>query len=149
MSLNVLQFHYIRTRRVHVCLVVTCHLHFGQNDRDLLHATLVTRGWNGYESAQKSGPTEEIFSRPSDRGANPRPFDHESAALPLSYLRPRFTWQPWPMRVLSGLNTTHTVSANLSSAWNKSKSDLLSPLMSHVWRRVGKNEVEGTSNEKK
>ena len=70
-----------------MCLAVPFHLHFGQNDRDLLHATVVTRGWNGYESAQKSGPTEEIFSRPSDRGANPRPFDHESAALPLSYLR--------------------------------------------------------------
>ena len=26
-----------------VCLVVTCHLHFWQNDRDLLHATAVTR----------------------------------------------------------------------------------------------------------
>ena len=29
-------------------LAVTCHLHFWQNDRDLLvlHATVVTRGWN-------------------------------------------------------------------------------------------------------
>ena len=29
---------------VHVCLSVTCHLHFWQNDRDLLHATVVTEG---------------------------------------------------------------------------------------------------------
>ena len=28
--------------RVHVCLAVTCHLHFRQNDRDLLRATAAT-----------------------------------------------------------------------------------------------------------
>ena len=27
---------------------VICHLHLWQNDRDLLRATAVTRGWNGY-----------------------------------------------------------------------------------------------------
>ena len=31
---------------VHVCLTVTCHLHFWQNDRDLLNATAVKRGKN-------------------------------------------------------------------------------------------------------
>ena len=36
-------------RRVHACLAVTCHLHFWQNDRDLLRATAVTREWNEYE----------------------------------------------------------------------------------------------------
>ena len=30
------------------CLGVTCHLHFWQNDRGLLRATAVTRGWNGH-----------------------------------------------------------------------------------------------------
>ena len=34
--------------RVHVFLAVTCHLHFWQNDRDLLRATAVRLGWNGY-----------------------------------------------------------------------------------------------------
>ena len=34
--------------RVYVCLGVTCHLHFCQNDRGLLCATAVTRGWNGH-----------------------------------------------------------------------------------------------------
>ena len=29
-------------RKVHVCLAVTCHLHFWQNHRDLLHAAAVT-----------------------------------------------------------------------------------------------------------
>ena len=42
--------HFIQshTGRVYVCLAVTCHLHFWQNDQDLLRATVVTRGWNGY-----------------------------------------------------------------------------------------------------
>ena len=37
-------------RKVYACLAVTCHLHFWQNDRDLLRATAVTRGWNGYRN---------------------------------------------------------------------------------------------------
>ena len=35
-------------RKLYACLPVTCHLHFWPNDRDLLRATAVTRGWNGY-----------------------------------------------------------------------------------------------------
>ena len=48
-------------RKECACLAVTCHLHFWQNDRDLLRATALTRGWNGYrnESAQKVDPGEE------------------------------------------------------------------------------------------
>ena len=34
--------------RVHVCLALTCHLHFWQNDGDLLRASAVTQGWNGH-----------------------------------------------------------------------------------------------------
>ena len=37
-------------RKVHTCLAVICHLHCWQNDRDLLRATAVTRGWNGYRN---------------------------------------------------------------------------------------------------
>ena len=33
-----------------LCLAVTCRLHFWQNDRGLLRATAVTRGWNGYRN---------------------------------------------------------------------------------------------------
>ena len=29
------------TRKVYACLAVTCHLHFWQNDRDLLRATVL------------------------------------------------------------------------------------------------------------
>ena len=42
------RFNKIDIRKVYACLVVTCHLHFWQNDRDFLRATVVTRGWNGY-----------------------------------------------------------------------------------------------------
>ena len=45
-----LQCHFIQSHigRVYVCLSVTCHLHFWQNDWDLLRTTAVTEGWNGY-----------------------------------------------------------------------------------------------------
>ena len=51
-----LQYHFIQSHigRVSVCLAVTCHLHFWQNDLDLLRATAVTRGWNGYRNKTKS-----------------------------------------------------------------------------------------------
>ena len=42
---NFMQSHI---RRVPACLFVTCHLHFWQNERDLLCATAVTQEWNGY-----------------------------------------------------------------------------------------------------
>ena len=41
--------------RVHVCLAVTCRPHFWQNDRDLLRATAVTRGWNWYRNKSQHG----------------------------------------------------------------------------------------------
>ena len=40
-------------RKVYACLAVTCHLHFWQNDRGLLRATAVTRGWNGYRNTSQ------------------------------------------------------------------------------------------------
>ena len=36
-------FRQSHIRKVHACLTVTCHLHFWQNDRDLLRAIAVTR----------------------------------------------------------------------------------------------------------
>ena len=44
------RFSKIHIRKVYACLAVTCHLHFWQNDRDFLRATVVTRGWNGYRN---------------------------------------------------------------------------------------------------
>ena len=44
------RFNKSHIRKVYACLAVTCHLHFWQNDRDFLRATVVTRGWNGYRN---------------------------------------------------------------------------------------------------
>ena len=70
-------------RKVYACLAVTCHLHFWQNDRDLLCATAVTRGWNGYRNTNqhRKSTREKKFSCRSSRDSNPRPFNHESSAL--------------------------------------------------------------------
>ena len=52
--------------RVHVCLAVTCHLHFWRNDCDLLRATAVRQRWNGYQnkSQHKVDPCEENSPAP-------------------------------------------------------------------------------------
>ena len=47
MSRHFMQSHI---RRVLGCLAVTYHLHFWQNDRDLLRATAVIQGRNGYRN---------------------------------------------------------------------------------------------------
>ena len=66
-----------------MCLAVTCHLHFWQNDWDLLRATAVIRGWNGYrnKSQHRKLTPEKKISRRSCRDSNPGPFDHESDTL--------------------------------------------------------------------
>ena len=59
-----------------------------QNDGDLLHATAVTLGWNGYrnKSQHRKLTLEKKILPPLLHGdSNPRPFNHESGALPLSY----------------------------------------------------------------
>ena len=56
-------------RKVYACLAVTCHLHFWQNDRDFLRATVVTRGWNGYrnKSQHRKSTLEKKILRRSSR----------------------------------------------------------------------------------
>ena len=51
-SYNHAPCHFMQSHihKVYACLAVTCHLHFWQNDRDLLRATAVRRGWNGYRN---------------------------------------------------------------------------------------------------
>ena len=48
--INHVPCHFMQShiRKMYVCLAVTCHLHFWQNDRDLVRATAVTRGWKGF-----------------------------------------------------------------------------------------------------
>ena len=63
-------------RGMHVCLVVTCHLYFWQNDRNLLRATAVTRGWNGYRSKNEHRKLtfENKFLPPILPGLEPETF---------------------------------------------------------------------------
>ena len=67
--------------RVHVCLAVTCYLTF------FLHATAVTWGWNRdrNKSQHRKLTHRFFFSCHSCQDLNPRPFNHESGTLPLSY----------------------------------------------------------------
>ena len=65
-------------------------MHFWQNDWDLLHATAVTRGWNGYQNkSTESRPWRRKFSRRSSRDSNLRPFNLESGALTTELSPPR------------------------------------------------------------
>ena len=50
-------------RKVYACLAVTCHLHFWQNDRDLLRATAVTPA--GVERILKYSNKFKNFNHPS------------------------------------------------------------------------------------
>ena len=67
--------------KVYACLAVTCHLHFWQNDWDLLHATAVTWGWNGYrnKSQHRKSTLEKKILPPLLQGFEPT--NHESGAL--------------------------------------------------------------------
>ena len=73
------------TVKGHVCLAVTCRLHFWQTDRDFFRATAVTRDGTDTEIrvSTDSWPRRRKFSRRirSERDSNPRLFDHESGAL--------------------------------------------------------------------
>ena len=64
---------YLRCMRV---LAVTCHLHFWQNDRDFLRATVVTRGWNGYrnKSQHRKSTLEKKILLPFQQGFEPATF---------------------------------------------------------------------------
>ena len=48
-------------RKLYACLAVTCHLRFWQNYRDLLRATAVTRGWNGYRNKSQHRKLKRRF----------------------------------------------------------------------------------------
>ena len=64
---------YVRCMRV---LAVTYHLHFWQNDRDFLRATVVTRGWNGYrnKSQHRKSTLEKKILPPFQQGFEPATF---------------------------------------------------------------------------
>ena len=70
------RFNKIHIRKVYACLAVTCHLHFWQNDRDFLRATVVTRGWNGYrnKSQHRKSTLEKKNLPPFQQGFEPATF---------------------------------------------------------------------------
>ena len=70
------RFNKIHIRKVYACLAVTCHLHFWQNDRDFLRATVVTRGWNGYrnKSKHRKSTLEKKILPPFQQGFEPATF---------------------------------------------------------------------------
>ena len=85
-------------RKVYACLAVTCHLHFWQNDRDLLHASAVTRGWNGYwnKSQHKKSTMEKKILLPLQQGIEPTTFQSRvwrsnHWAIPASVHLPHFS----------------------------------------------------------
>ena len=57
-------------------LAVTCLMHFWQNDRDLLRAAAVTRGWNGYrnKSQHRKSTLEKKILLPPLHGFEPATF---------------------------------------------------------------------------
>ena len=70
------RFNKIHIRKVYACLAVTCHLHFWQNDRDFLRATVVSRGWNGYrnKSQHRKSTLEKKILPPFQQGFEPATF---------------------------------------------------------------------------
>ena len=70
-------------RKVYACLSVTCHLHFWQNDRDLLRASAVTRGWNGYrnKSQHRQLTMEKKILPPLLQRFQPATFRSQSGTL--------------------------------------------------------------------
>ena len=71
--INFMQSHI---SKVYACLAVTRHLHFWQNDRDLLRATAVTRGWNRYrnKSQHEKSTLAKKFLSPLLQGFEPATF---------------------------------------------------------------------------
>ena len=112
MSHHFMQSHI---RRVHTCLAVTCHVHFGQNDPDLLHATAVTRGWNGYrnKSQHRKLTMEKRFSHHSSRNSNLQPFNHASGAL-TTKLSPLPRWGLSSGMISSFCNSVHLLEMKIN-----------------------------------
>ena len=70
--------HFMRShiRKVYACLAATCHLRFWQDDRGLLRATAITRGWNGYrnKSQHRKLTLEKKILPPLQKGFEPATF---------------------------------------------------------------------------
>ena len=117
-----MSYHFVQSHihKVHVCLTVTCRLHFRQNDWDLLHATVVTQGWNRYwsrVSSTESWPWRRKISHYSCWCLNLQPFDHESGALSteLSSL-PRWMWE-WMSEMKTACSEADSCMKDTARVW--------------------------------
>ena len=79
-----------------MCLTVSCHLHFWQNDRHLLRATVVTQGCNGYQnkSQHRKSTLEKKILPPLQQGFEPATFLTTELSPPPSYNNP-----PWHLSI--------------------------------------------------
>ena len=59
---------------MYACLAVTCHLHFWQNDRDFLRATVVTRRCYRNKSQHRKSTLEKKILPPFQQGFEPATF---------------------------------------------------------------------------
>ena len=92
--------HFVQShiRKAYVCLAVTCHVHFWQNDRGLLRATAVTGGWNEYwnKRQHRKSNVENKILPPLLQGFEPATFQ--------SRVRRSNHWLsplPWAIRLQS------------------------------------------------
>ena len=135
------RFNKIHIRKVYACLAVTCHLHFWQNDRDFLRATVVTRGWNGYrnKSQHRKSTLEKKILPPFQQGFEPATFQSRVRcsnhwAIPA----PRTGKEHFLFLCL--LHGPTVVLLRYSYIWNKFRLD-----QKNVTRRTA-NKEEGTEN---
>ena len=107
---------------MYACLAVTCHLHFWQNDRDFLRATVVTRGWNGYrnKSQHRKSTLEKKILPPFQQGFEPATFQSRVRRSNHWAIPARMQWTPviyvFEKRDPSPMKTEHNWSASASSA---------------------------------
>ena len=118
-------------RKVYACLAVTCHLHFWQNDRDFLRATVVTRGWNGYwnKSQHRKSTLEKKILPPFQQGFEPATFQ--------SRVRRSNHWAIPAPYICDGYSFTQIVLQTVTFGWcsfpftgHKTPTYLLTPFLS-------------------
>ena len=111
---------------MYACLAVTCHLHFWQNDRDFLRATVVTRGWNGYrnKSQHRKSTLEKKILPPFQQGFEPATFqsrvrcsNHWAIPAPLVCIHV-LTSSIYSSRTDSAKHSRQTVSKHWTSQGN-------------------------------
>ena len=116
------RFNKSHIRKVYACLAVTCHLHFWQNDRDFLRATVVTWGWNRYrnKSQHRKSTLEKKILPPFQQGFEPATFqsrvqrsNHWAIPAPhivetvILWLYKPTLW-PWPWKIESRFFAWHS-----------------------------------------